>query len=100
MGVYKAKIQSDRSLNKLKLRIVVREDLHNKYLIGFTWSPIAFMGTLKYLSTDYVKHKARVHQLNFIGLLLQDFFVNSVFVKLESRYADYFQNIQVTLEEP
>ena len=28
--VYKAKIQSDTSLEKLKLRIVVRGDLHNK----------------------------------------------------------------------
>ena len=30
MGVYKAKIQSDGSLDKLKLRIVVRGDLQNK----------------------------------------------------------------------
>ena len=28
MDVYKAKIQSDGNLDKLKLRIVVREDLH------------------------------------------------------------------------
>ena len=30
MDVFKAKIQSDGSLDKLKLRIVVREDLKNK----------------------------------------------------------------------
>ena len=30
MDVYKAKIQSDGSLDKLKLRIVVRGDLQNK----------------------------------------------------------------------
>ena len=30
MDVYKAKIQSDGSLDKLKLRIVVRGDLKNK----------------------------------------------------------------------
>ena len=30
MAVYKAKIQSDGSLDKLKLRIVVRGDLQNK----------------------------------------------------------------------
>ena len=30
MDVYKAKIQPDGSLDKLKLRIVVREDLQNK----------------------------------------------------------------------
>ena len=33
MDVYKAKIQSDGSLDKLKLRIVVRGDLQNKEMI-------------------------------------------------------------------
>ena len=40
MEVYKAKIQSDGSLDKLKLRIVVRGDLQNKRLVIDTW-PIA-----------------------------------------------------------
>ena len=47
MDVYKTKIQSDRSLDTLKLRIVVRVDIHNKDLIGDTWSPTASMRTLK-----------------------------------------------------
>ena len=34
MDIYKAKIQSDGSLYKLKLRIVVRGDLQNKEMIG------------------------------------------------------------------
>ena len=34
MDVYKAKIQSDGSLDKLKLRIVVRGDLQNKEMVG------------------------------------------------------------------
>ena len=37
MNVYKAKIQSDGSLDKLKKRIVVRGDLKNKELVGNTW---------------------------------------------------------------
>ena len=37
MDVYKAKMQSDGSLDKLKLRIMVRVDLHNKELVGDTW---------------------------------------------------------------
>ena len=36
MDIYKAKIQSDGSLNKLKLRIVVKGDLQNKKLVGYT----------------------------------------------------------------
>ena len=39
MDVYKAKIQSDGSLDKLKLRIVVRGDLQNTEMIGDTFSP-------------------------------------------------------------
>ena len=37
MYVYKAKIQSDESLDKLKLRIIFRGDLQNKELVGDTW---------------------------------------------------------------
>ena len=67
MDVYKAKIQSDGSLDKLKLRIVVRGDLENKEMVGDTWSPTASMRTLKYFLTDTAKHKASVHQIYFIG---------------------------------
>ena len=48
MDVYKAKIQSDGSLDKLKLRIVVRRDLRNKEMVGDTLSPTASMRTLTY----------------------------------------------------
>ena len=47
MDVYKENIQYDGSLDKLKLRIVVRGDLHNNDLIGDTWSPTASMRNLK-----------------------------------------------------
>ena len=36
------------------------------------------------------KNKSRVHQLDSIGSFLQEKVKNRVFVKLESRYADYF----------
>ena len=74
MNVYKAKIQFDGSIHKLKLRNVVRGYLQNR----------------KYLLADANKHKARVHQLYFIRAFLQEKVNNRVFVKLESRYADYF----------
>ena len=47
MDVYKAKIQSDGSLDKLKFRILIRGDLKNKELVGDTWSPIDSMMDLK-----------------------------------------------------
>ena len=64
--MYKAKIQSDGSLDKLKFRIVVRGDLHNKEMVGDTWSPTASMRNLNYFLADATKHKAIVHPLYFI----------------------------------
>ena len=90
MDVYKVKIQSDGSLNKLKLRIVVRGDLQNKELVGDNWSSTASMRSLKYFLADANKHKAGVHQLYFIGAFLQAKVKNRVFVKLDIRYTDYF----------
>ena len=72
MDVYKSKIQSDGSIDKLKLIILVRGDLCNKDLIGDAWSPIASIGKLRYLLEHAVNQKARVHNLYFIGSFLQD----------------------------
>ena len=89
MDVYKAKIQYGGIFDKLKLRIVVRGDLQNKEMVGDTWSPKSSMRTLKYFLSDTSKHKARVHQLDFIGAFLQAKVKNRVFLKLDIRYTDY-----------
>ena len=86
MDVYKAKIQYDGSLDKLKLRIVVRGYLKNKELVRDTWSPTASMRYFKYFLSDATKHKARFHQLDFIGEFLQAKVKNRLFMKLNSRY--------------
>ena len=83
-GYYKDKIQSYGSIDKLKLGIVVRLYLKNKELVGDTWLPTSSMRTLKYFLVDAVKHKARLHQLDFLGELLQAKVNNRVFVKLDS----------------
>ena len=70
MDIYKAKIQSDGSLDKLKLRIVVRGNLKNKEMVGDNWSQTEFMRTLKYFLADAAKHKARFYQIYFIGAFL------------------------------
>ena len=90
MDVYKAKILSDESLDKTKLIIVVSGDLKKKEMVGDTWSPTASMRTLKYFLADTAKHKAGVHQLDFIGAFFQAKVKNRLFVKLDMRYADYF----------
>ena len=69
---------------------MVRGDLQKKELVGDTWSPTAPMINLKYLLADGVTNKTRVNKLDFIGAFLQAKVKNKVFVKLDSRYADYF----------
>ena len=59
-------------------------------MVGDIWSPTASMRTLKYFLADAVKHKARVHQLDFIGAFLQAKVKNRLIVKLDMRYAAYF----------
>ena len=59
-------------------------------MIGDTWSLTASMITLKYFLADAEKHKARFHQLDFIGAFLQAKVKNRVFVKLDMSYAEYF----------
>ena len=90
MDVYKAKTQYDGSLDKLQLRILIIWDLQIKELVGDNWSQTASMRTLKYFLVDSTKHKTRIYQLYFIGELLQAKSKNSVFVKFDSRYADYY----------
>ena len=62
-------------------------------MVGDTWSPTSSMRTLDYFLADAAKHKARVHQLDFIDAFLQAKVKNRVFVKLDMRYADYFSII-------
>ena len=59
-------------------------------MVGDTWSPTDSMRTLKYFLADAAKHKARFHELDFIGAFLQAKVKNRVFVKLEMGHAEYF----------
>ena len=59
-------------------------------MVGDTWSPTASMRTLKYFLANVAKHKARVHQIFFIGAFLQAKVKNRVFVKFDIRYTEYF----------
>ena len=65
IDVYKEKIQSDGSLDKLKLRIVVKGYLQNKELVGDNWSPTTSMRNLKYFLADATKQKIKSSSIRF-----------------------------------
>ena len=100
MDLYKEKNQSDGSLDKLKLIIVVRGDMNNKETVGDNWSPTASMSNLKYFLGDAAKHKAKFHQLDFIGAVLQAKVKNRVLSSWILGIQITFQNMHSTLEEP
>ena len=54
--------------------------MHSNDIIGDTWALKASMNILMYLLADDDRHKARVHQLAFIGAFLQYNVKNRVFV--------------------
>ena len=58
---------------------MVRRDVQNKEIVGDTWLPTASMRTFKIFLADAAKHKARFHQLDLIGALLQAKVKNRVF---------------------
>ena len=99
MDVNKAYMQSDVSLEKLKLRIVVRGDFQNNEMIGDTWAPTAPMRTLKYSLSDASKHKARVHQLNLIGAFLQASVKHIVLRSLTVNMENTSQSMATILED-
>ena len=90
IDVYKAKMQSDGNLDKLNSRTVVRGDFQNKGMVGDTSSLTSSMRTLKFLLADTSNHKSRVYQLDFIEAFLKSNLKHRVFVKLDSRYGEYF----------
>ena len=57
-------------------------------MVGDTWSQTASMRTLKYFLADAAKHKARFHQLDFIGAFLQAKVKNRVFVNFDIMFTD------------
>jgi hypothetical protein len=70
MEIFKVKIKSDGSLDKLKTRLVVRGDLQTAALSEDKWSPTASFHSLKMLLAHAAQLKARVKELDFIGAFL------------------------------
>jgi hypothetical protein len=56
MEIFKVKIKSDGSLDKLKTRMVVRGDLQDKNITEDKWSPAASFRSLKM----FLAHAARL----------------------------------------
>ncbi|MGH7954550.1 MAG: reverse transcriptase domain-containing protein, partial [Gloeomargaritales cyanobacterium] len=90
MDTYRAKLKSDGSLDKLKVRIVVRGDLQKDQSAEDTWSPTASVKLLKVYLAHAARMKCRVKQLDFIGAFLQASVRERIFIKLPVKYGELF----------
>jgi len=90
MEIFKVKMKSDGSLNKLKTRLVLRGDLQNGQLLENKWSPTASFGSLKMFMVHAGHLKCRVKQLDFIGAFLQANTRSRIFVTIPAIFGILF----------
>jgi len=88
METNRVKIASDGTLDKLKVRIVVRGDLQSDMDTEDKWSPTASFRALKMFLANCARHKVRVRQLDFIGAYLQAKTRHRIFIRLPTVYGD------------
>jgi hypothetical protein len=90
METFKVKVKSDGSLDKLKMRLVVRGDLQDKNITEDKWSPTASFHSLKMFLAHAAHIKARVKQLDFVGAFLQAKMRTCMFVTIPRIYGILF----------
>ncbi len=96
MEIFKVKILSDGSLDKLKCRLVMRGDLMIKLNMEDKWPPTASFHALKMFLAHAARLKVRVKQLDFIGAFLQAKTHSRIFVTIPQIFG-ILQNMQNTL---
>jgi hypothetical protein len=90
MEIFKVKIKSDGSLDKLKTRLVVRGDLQDKNITEDKWSPTASFRSLKMFLAHASRLKAWVKQLDFVGAFLQAKMHTRMFVTIPKIFGILF----------
>ena len=86
---YKAKINSDGSLNKCKARLVVRGDLQAE-IPGDQWSPTASFRLLRRFIAEAARTGKSIKQLDFISAFVQAVVKERIFVKFPGCLKKYF----------
>jgi hypothetical protein len=100
MEIFKVKIKSDGSLDKLKTRMVVRGDLQDKNITEDKWSPTASFRSLKMFLAHAAKLKVRVRQLDFVGAFLQAKMRTRMFITIPNIYGVLFPEFREFCGKP
>jgi hypothetical protein len=95
MEIFKVKINSNGTLDKLKTRIVVHGDLQGKSTTEDKWSPTASFRSSKMFLAHACRLKVRVKQLNFIGAFLQANMQSRMFFTLPKIFGILFPEYEM-----
>jgi hypothetical protein len=99
MEIFKVKINSDGSLDKLKTRIVVRGHLQSG-VVKDKWSATALFHSLKIFLAHASRLKARVKQLDFIGTFLKASTRSRIFVTIPAIIGNLFLEFKAFCGKP
>lgn len=88
----KIKLDQDGNIDKLKVRICVRGDIHKRRntLMEDPHSPAASMRMSMMIMAEAVRHKSRLFQLDVIGAFLQARMRSRVLIMLPKIYGEVF----------
>jgi len=101
MEIFKVKIKSDGSVDKLKTRLVVRGDLQTAALSEDKWSPpTASFCSLKMFLAHAARLKARVKQLDFVEAFLQVNTRTRIFVTIPLIFGNLFPEFKIYCGTP
>ena len=99
MVVFKAKVTSKGTLDKLKVRIVARGDMMAKEEED-TWSGCVAARTVKVFLANAAKYRRPVKQMDFIGAFLQALARGRLWIQLPPEYAYFFPELSKYFERP
>jgi len=100
MEIFKVKVKSNGSLDKLKTRLVIRGDLQNGQLLEDKWSPTASFCSLKMFMAHAARLKCQVKQLDLIGAFLQANTRSRIFVTIPSIFGLLFPEYKKYCGQP
>ena len=85
--VYKCKIQSDGTIDKLKVRIAIRGDLDKDAIGENNWAPAITFIILKLFLAEAARLGLRIYQIDFISAYLQALMDRPVYVRFPAKWA-------------
>jgi hypothetical protein len=100
MEIFKVKVKSNGSLDKLKSRLVVRSDHQDKNITEDKWLPTASFRSLKMFLAHASRLKVRVKQLDFIGAFLQAKMRTRMFITIPQIFGILFPEYEWCTGKP